>query len=206
MANKNVSIRTFRAIIAAQIATMILGSLMLTTAHAQQAKSPAFARAESKLAWLAENGRTPHPSARPTVLTAEEWNAYLNQGGVNLPEGVSNVRISSRSGTAQGDADVNFDRLTGNRTRNNPLLQLFTEAHHVTVTVHAAAANGVGTVHVDSVMFDGVAVPRFALEYFIDRFLRPRYGKAVALDSTFPIHSRIDTATLGTNRVTLTQR
>jgi hypothetical protein len=191
-----------RSIVATLLAVLILSPLLL----AQAAKSPAYLRAEHKLAWLAENGRNPTPSTRPTVITAEEWNAYLNQGGVKLPEGVSNVHLSSQPGAARGDADVNFDRFTGNRTRNNPLLQLFTTSHHVTVTAQAEAANGVGTVHVESVTFDGATVPRFALEYFVDRFLRPRYGNAVALDSTFPLHSRIDTATLGTSRVTITQR
>ena len=74
------------------------------------------------------------------MLTAEEWNAYLNQGGVNCPRGVSNVRISSQPADAvRANADVDFDRLTANRTRNNPLLALFTGIHHVTVTAQVGA-------------------------------------------------------------------
>jgi hypothetical protein len=191
---------------AAQVAAIVLCALLLTAAYAQEAISPAYARAARKIAWLQENGRSPNPSHNPTILTAEEWNAYLNQGGVKLPDGVSNVRIASRPATAQGDADVDFDRLTGNRTRNNPFLALFTGKHHVTVIAHASAANGVGTVQVESVTFDGVVVPRLALEYFSDRYLRPKYGNAVGLDSTFHLRSRIDSAVLGSNQVTITQR
>jgi hypothetical protein len=192
--------------IVAPLALLLLATFLLAAAYAQQAISPAFASAERKIAWIQENGRSPNPSARPTVLTATEWNAYLNQGGVKLPDGLSNIRISSQPGLAHGDAEIDFDRLTANRTRANPLLALFTGTHHVTVTARAGAANGIGTVHVESVMFDGVAVPRFALEYFADRYLRPKYGKAVGMDCNFPIHSRVDTAIVGSSQVTITQR
>ncbi len=85
-------------------------------------------------------------------------------------------------------------------------LALFTGTHHVTITAQAYAANGVGSLHVESVMFDGVEIPRLALEYFADRYLRPRYGNAVGLDSTFHLPSRVDTAILGNDQVTITQR
>lgn len=188
------------------LAALAAGTLLLAASYAQNANSPAFASAERKFAWLGENGRAPNPSTRPTVLTAEEWNAYLNQGGVKLPQGLSNVRISSQSRFADGNADVDFDRLTANRTRGNPLLALFTGTHHVTITAQAYAANGVGSLHVESVMFDGLAIPRLALEYFADRYLHPRYGNAVGLDSTFHLPSRVDTAILGNDQVTITQR
>lgn len=193
-------------LVLAALGAIVLSTLLLAASYAREANSPAFASAERKLAWIEENGRSPHPSTRPTVLTAEEWNAYLNQGGVKLPEGLSNIRISSQPGTAQGDADVDFDRLTASRTRGNPLLALFTGTHHVTATARVGAANGVGSVHVESVMFDGVVVPRLALQYFADRYLRPKYGNAVGLNSTFRIHSRVDTAIVGSGQVTVTQR
>jgi hypothetical protein len=184
----------------------ILGSLLLTASHAQQARSAAYARAASKIAWLAENARSANPSTRPTVLTAREWNAYLNEGGVKLPAGLSNIHISSQPAVVHGDAEVDFDRLTANRTRGNPLLALFAGKHHVAVTARVAAANGVGTVHVDSIILDGVEVPRFALEYFASRFLQPKYGNAVGLDSTFHLHAHIASAIVGADKVTITQR
>jgi hypothetical protein len=188
----------------------LLGTLLLAPLRGQEAHSPAFTSAAQKFAWLAENGRSANPSTRPTVLTAEEWNAYLDQsgnpGGVKLPEGISGIRISSEAALAHADAEIDFDRLTANRTRSNPLLALFTGKHQVTATAHVSAANGVGTVHVDSVLFDGVEVPRFALEYFAGRYLQPKYGNAIGMDATFPLRNRIDTAIVGANQVTITQR
>jgi hypothetical protein len=184
----------------------LLGTLLLAPLRGQQAHSPAFASATEKFAWIAENGRSANPSTRPTVLTAGEWNAYLNEGGVKLPEGISGIHISSAPTVAHGEAEVDFDRLTANRSRRNPLLTLFTGKHLVTVTAQVEAANGVGSVHVDSVLFDGVEIPRLALEYFTSRYLRPRYGNAVGMDSTFALHNRIDTAIVGVNQVTITQR
>jgi hypothetical protein len=184
----------------------LLGTLLLAPLRGQPAHSPAFDSAVKKFAWLGENGRSANPSTRPTVLTADEWNAYLKEGGVKLPEGISSIRISSEPGVAHGNAEIDFDRLTANRTRNNPFLALFTGKHQVTVIAHAAAANGIGSLQVDSVLFDGVEVPRLALEYFSNRYLRPKYGNAIGLDSTFPLHNRIDTAVVGANQVTITQR
>jgi hypothetical protein len=192
----------------------LLGTLLLAPSRGQEAHSAAFASATEKFAWLAENGRSANPSTRPTVLTADEWNAYLgeigspsgNPGGVKLPEGISGIRISSEASLAHAGAEIDFDRLTANRTRSNPLLALFNGKHQVTVTAHLSAANGIGTVHMDSVLFDGVEVPRLALEFFAGLYLRPKYGNAIGMDATFPLHNRIDTAIVGANQVTITQR
>jgi hypothetical protein len=181
-------------------------TLLLAVPHAQAAHSASYSSAASKIAWLAENGRSPQPSHRPTVLTAAEWNAYLNEGGVNLPDGVSHIRISTKPAVVHGEAEVDFDRLTANRTRNNPFLSLFTGKHQVSVVAQAAATNGVATIIVQSVALDGVEVPLIALEYFSNRFLRPKYGNAVGMESTFHLHNRIDTAILGVDQVTITQR
>ena len=184
----------------------LLGTLLLASSQAQPAHAPAFERARQKLDWIARNGESTSPSTRPTVLTAREWNAFFNKGGVKLPAGVTAVRITSEPGIAHGEADIDFDLLTANRTRANPLLFLFTGKHRVTATAHAEAAHGIATLHVDSVAFDGVQIPRLALEYFAEHFLRPRFGNAVGMDSRFALHNRIDTAIVGANQVTITQR
>lgn len=193
--------KLFRAIV---VASFMLSAL-LPASFAQYAHSAAFASAERKFTWLGDNGRSEHPSSTPTVLLAEEWNAYLNEGGVKLPEGLSNIRISCRPVLAHGDADVDFDRLTANRVRSNPLLALFFGKHHITVTAQVAAVHGTGAVRIESFMLDGVEVPRIALEYFADRFLRPKYGNGVGLNSTFRLPARIDTAILDTGLATITQ-
>ena len=168
--------------------------------------SEAFESARQKLDWIDHNGESATPSMAPTVLTAREWNAYLNEGGVKLPEGLSRMRISSEPGVAHGEAEIDFDRLTANRTRGNPLLYLFTGKHRVNVNAHLYANKGIGVVHVDSVLLDDVEIPRLALDYFASHYLRPKYGNAVGLDSTFALHNRIDTAIVGNNQVAITQR
>jgi hypothetical protein len=187
------------------ILALILGTL-LATAQAQPSHSADYSSAQRKIAFIAENGHSPNPSTTPTVLTAAEWNAYLNEGGVKLPDGISNIRISSNATIVHADAEVDFDRLTANRTRSNPFLALFTGKHHVTAVARAAATKGVASIHVDSVMFDGVEVPPIALEYFSNKFLRPKYGNAVGLDATFHLGNRISTVVVGADQVTITQR
>ncbi|PSH03839.1 MAG: hypothetical protein CXZ00_09640 [Acidobacteria bacterium] len=188
------------------IIVLILSSILLAVSSGDGKHSAAYLSAENKFQFIGENGRRPNPSTRPTVLAAPEWNAYLNEGGVKLPPGVSQVRITSQPAVVHGDAEVDFDRLTANRTRSNPLLVLFTGKHHVTVKAQAAAANGIATVRVDSVALDGVRVPNFLLEYLCKRYLSPKYGPAVGMNSTFRLHNRIDTAIVGTDQVTITQR
>ena len=192
---------TYTAFLLATFAMFLLAS-----SRAEQAHSEAFQSARQKFQWIEHNGESATPSTAPTVLIAREWNAYLNEGGVKLPDGLDRIRILSEPGIAHGEADIDFDRLTANRTKSNPLLYLFTGKHRVNVNAHARAANGIGTVHVDSVFFDGVEIPRLALEYFSSRYLRPKYGNAVGLDSKFALHNRIDTAIIGNNQVTITQR
>ena len=185
---------------------VLLATVLIATAVGQPQRSPAYLSAESKFNFIRENAQRTPPSTRPTVLTAEEWNAYLNEGGVKLPEGITGVHVTSQPPQIQAEAEIDFDLLTQNRTRNNPLMQLFTGRHHVTALARAWITDGVATVHVESIQFDGVEIPRFALEYFAYRFLRPKYGNAIGMDSSFPVHAHIWTATPGANQVTITQR
>ena len=198
------------ATICASACAIVLGAAAVSTAQAQGSRSQgrltAYESAERKFAWIGENGRSAVPNPQPTVLAAEEWNAYLNEGGVNLPEGVTAVHIHTRPSVIQGEAEVDFDRLTANRTRSNPLLQLFTGKHHVLVLAHGSAIRGVATIQVDHVTFDGVEIPRFALDYFAQRYLRPHYGSAVGLDSVFRLKNRMQTVVIGEEQATITQR
>ncbi len=195
--------------ICAAVCGIVLAAAV-STARAQSYAAPgrltAYESAEQKIAWIGENGRSETPSQQPTVLTAAEWNAYLNEGGVNLPEGVTAVHIHTRPSVIQGEAEVDFDRMTANRTRSNPLLQLFTGKHHVIVLAHGSAIRGVATIQVDHVTFDGVEIPRFALDYFAQRYLRPKYGSAVGLDSVFRLKNRMYTVVVGDEQATITQR
>jgi hypothetical protein len=53
---------------------------------------------------------------------------------------------------------------------------------------------------------DGVKVPRAAMQFLVDYYLRPKYGANIGLDSHFPLPAHIDAAVAGNNQVAVTQR
>jgi hypothetical protein len=81
---------------------------------------------------------------------------------------------------------------------------MFSGTHDVKVTANASGTGGSGTVHVQDVEIDGITVPRIALEFFLDRYLKPKYP-TIGLDSTFALPARIDNAVVGKHVLTLRQ-
>ena len=61
-----------------------------------------------------------------------------------------------------------------------------------------------GLVHVDSVSLDGVEVPSFVLEMFVEKYLKPKYPD-IGIDSRFALPARVDAATIGLHKVTVIQ-
>ena len=188
---------------------------LLPTAHSQREQpaqsadshSAAYRSAQRKLNEIAENGRLARPQPKTTVLTADEINAYLAEGGVALPDGVRRVRFSSVPAVVTAAAQIDFDRLTASRKISNPwMAMLFTGVHDVSVEAQASGGNGIGSVHIESVAIDGVTVPRTAMQFLVDYYLRPKYGPNVGLDSRFPLPAHIDAAVVGNNQVAVTQR
>lgn len=57
----------------------------------------------------------------------------------------------------------------------------------------------------DSVSLDGVEVPRFVLEMFVEKYLKPKYPN-IGIDSRFALPARVDAATVGLHKVTVTQK
>lgn len=160
---------------------------------------------ERKVAHLRANGARERPDRRPTVLTDAEVDAYMNSGRLKVPAGISDIHLVTSAGIATGSARVDFDLLLEKRRSMNPLWMLFTGVHDVKVRARTFGRNGVAEVHVESVHFDGREVPRRALEFFIDRFLRPKVPQA-GLDASFKMPVRIHSAIVGEGRTTLVQR
>ena len=161
--------------------------------------------AEAKFQHIRENSRRDHPDQAPTVLTQNEVNAYLASGRVDLPTGVRQVRFSAHPGKLQADARIDFDAITAARRSSNPLLTLFQGVHDVVVAANAEGSGGVGHVHITQVEIDGVTVPRIALEYFVDHYLKPKHPE-IGLDTDFRMPDRIDLAILGDRKLTVTQK
>jgi len=160
---------------------------------------------QRELDYLERNGRKPRPDPRPTELTREEVNAYFAAGRVKLPPSVKRLQFSSQPGIITANSLVDFDELTAGKRSSNPLLYLFRGTHDVEVVAGAEGSAGVGHIHVRSAALDGVAIPRMALQFFVDKYLRPKYPN-VGIDTDFQMPARIDTAVVGRNRITLIQK
>ncbi len=172
----------------------ILLTLTLTEAAAAQNKplqnSAAVASMDRKLQRIETNGASAHPDQTPTEFTEEEVNSYIASGRIQLPVGVQ---------------WVDFDQLKAGRRSSNPLLGMFSGVHDVIVQAHAHGSGGQGIVNVDSVSLDGVEIPRFVLQLFVEKYLQPKYPN-IGLDSRFALPDRIDTATVGRHKLTITQK
>ncbi|HEY6307817.1 MAG TPA: hypothetical protein VI488_15300 [Candidatus Angelobacter sp.] len=160
---------------------------------------------QRKLDHIRENAASPRPDQEPTVITEEEVNDYFASGRVALPQGVKKVTLQGKSGVVDAFVNVDFDEIRAGQRSSNPLLAIFSGRHDVQLQADVAGSGGQGKVHVRSVNIDSVEVPRVALEFFVEKFLKPKYPN-VGLDSEFQMPSRIDTASVGYHKLTLTQK
>ena len=161
--------------------------------------------AEKKFDHIHQNGQKPRPDPHPTELTEQEVNAYLASGKVRLPPGIDSVHLVGTPGTITGRCRVDFDRVRAGRSNSNALLKLFSGVHEVVVEAQAAGSNRRGRVQVNTVAIDGIEVPNFVLEVFVDKYVTPRYP-GVGLDSVFTLPDKIDAATVGQHNLTIVQR
>jgi len=175
---------------------------LVPPAAGQKTAPPSFDR---KFKHLEVNGARRHPDPTPTIFTEQEINAYLGSNEAALPEGVQSVRLEGHPQTITGRARVDFDRLRAGMAPSSPLLAIFSGVHDVVVTTHAHGAGGEAYLHVDSVSLDGVEIPRFVLERFVEKYIRAK-DPDIGLDSRFALPDRIDTATVGEHTLTLIQK
>jgi hypothetical protein len=163
------------------------------------------ASTEMKLRRVEANGRLAHPVSAPTTFTESEVNSYLASGKVKLPPGVQSVKLQGEPGIITGEAQVDFDRIREGAHSSNPLLSIFSGVHDVVVIAHAHGSGGKGYVDVDSVSLDGVAIPEFVLELFVEKFVQPKHPQ-IGVDSQFALPDRIDTAAVGLHQMIVIQR
>ena len=163
------------------------------------------ANLQAKLDRIRSNGDQASPDQTPTVMTEEEVNDYLNSGHVQLPQGVKKVTLQGRPGVVTGLVNVDFDEIRSGQRSSNPLLSIFSGKHDARVEGDAEGSGGQGKVHVRSVNIDGIDVPRVALEFFVQKYITPKYPN-IGLDSQFKLPNRIDLATVGYHKLTVTQK
>ena len=179
--------------------------LAAVTAPGKTAPPGDVASMENKLRHLESNARSAHPDQTPTVFNQGEVNAYLASEKVALPAGVQSVKLQGAPEVITGTSQVDFDRVREGTHSSNPLLSIFSGVHEVVVVAHAHGSGHTGYVHVDSVSLDGVEVPHFVLELFVEKYLTPKYPQ-IGLDSQFALPDRIDTATVEEHRLAVTQK
>jgi hypothetical protein len=160
---------------------------------------------QTKLDHIQENGEQAHPDQAPTVMTEEEVNDYIAAGRIVLPQGVKKLKLEGRSGVVTAFLNVDFDEIRAGQNSSNPMLSLFSGQHDVRVEADAAGSGREGRVHVREVTIDGFSVPRMALEYFVSKYITPKYPN-VGIDSQFQLPNKIDMATVGYHKVTVTQK
>lgn len=185
------------------VALVMITSLMVFAA-ARAASNPAKS-VEDRLNYIHENGQLEHPDPRPTVLSESEVNAYVASGDVRLPDGVQSLRFAGVPGVITAYCRVDFDRVRAGRSNSNPLLRLFSGVHDVVVEADAEGSNYQGHVHVKSVAIDEIEVPQFVLRLFVEKYVTPRYP-GVGIDSKFTLPDKIETASVGSHKLTLIQR
>jgi hypothetical protein len=176
-----------------------------SSATTSRAARPLTASMQAKLNYIEQNGRKAHPDQRPTVMTEDEINDYLASGRVQLPKGVNKVRLEGRSGEVTAFLTVDFDKIREGQESSNPLMGLFSGVHDVTVETNAAGSGGQGSVHVNTVSLDGTEIPHMALQFFVDKYVTSKYPN-IGMDSKFQLPDKVDTATVGYHKLTVTQK
>jgi hypothetical protein len=174
-------------------------------ASAQAANAPAVQSMEQKLTYIEQNGVSARPNQTPTRMTEQEINAYLASGRLRMPAGVQSLELQGEAGVVTGKSRVDFDQVKAGQRNSNPLLSMFSGVHDVVVVAHAHGVGHQGFVHADSVSLDGIEIPHFALELFVEKYLQPRYP-GVGIDSRFNLPDKIDTAVIGKHELVITQK
>ena len=173
--------------------------------NAPAANDSAVESMQGKLDRIQTNGEQANPRPLTTVMTEQEINAYVASGRVRMPKGVQSLRFSGQPGVIDSWARVDFDQLTAGQHSANPLLSMFSGVHDVAVTAHGSGSAGVANVHIDSVALDGVTIPDFALEMFVNHYIKPKYPN-LGIDNRFQLPDKIDTAVVGNHELTVTQK
>jgi hypothetical protein len=189
------------------VAIVAFGFLPPTSnfAMADSSQPADVARAQAKLQHIEKNAELAHPDRTPTEMTEREVNGYFAARKVKLPAGVESVTFQAQPGIITASCRVDFDQVKAGRHSSNPLLSLFSGVHDVVVVANASGTAGQGLVDVQSVSLDGVEVPRFVLEIFVEKYLTPKYPN-VGLESRFALPDKIDTAVVGEHKIVVIQK
>jgi hypothetical protein len=161
---------------------------------------------QKKVDFIRENASASSPVQQPTTFSQEEVNAYFAERRLKVPDGVQTVTFDLAPSQVTASTRVDFEKLRNSRPSMNPLLAIFDGVHDCKVVAHTDPAGpGMVRVRVESVVIDGMEVPRMALELFIKHYVNPKYPD-VSLENTYRLPARIDSAVIAQQAGTITQK
>jgi hypothetical protein len=188
-----------------KLASSVVLLIGCALAQSSAPHSADYISADKKIAPMVAFESNPPKGGLVTVLSDAEINAYFAEGAVKWPDGVSDVRVDEQPAVVNASAQVDFDKITAKSRTNNPLLAIFSGVHTVRITAQVAGVHGRAAVKVQTVSLDGLEIPRAALEFFVQKYIQPKYSEA-DLDTIFGMPDRIDGAVVGDHQVTFTQK
>jgi hypothetical protein len=175
----------------------------------KEAASSATQAADSfqlKIDYIKANAAKNPPDSKPTIVTEAEVNAYFAQRRLKMPDGVKTVVMEMAPGQVTARTHVDFTEIRREKQSMNPLLAVF-DGEHDAVVVASTEVTGPETVrvHVESVTIDDVPVPKMAMEYFVKKYVQPKYPN-VSLDGEYHLPARMDSVTIGDKQGTVIQK
>jgi hypothetical protein len=195
-------------VLSAAACLLLLTSVVVSAAPKRAFKNDAAAADsfQQKVDFIKSNAAAQTPSQKPVVFSQDEINAFFAERRLTMPEGVKRVVFDLKKNQVSASTTVDFQQIRQSRPSMNPLLAIFDGIHDCQVQAHAESA-GPGMVHVrvESVVIDGITVPRMALEMFINQYVKPKYPN-VGLDNVYRLPARIDSATLSEQQGTIVQK
>src|SRR5882724_9895085 len=144
-----------------------------------------------------------------TILLVASVIFIVQKGPASVKQPAPSRQSSSQpssSGHRLADSmQAKLDHIQAGQNSFNPMLSIFSGQHDVQVEADASGSGREGSVHVRNVVIDGITVPKMALEYFVSKYITPKYPN-VGIDSQFQLPNKIDIATVGYHKVTVTQK
>ena len=199
------------------LALLVSGGIVLTgLAQAGRARGmelqqrlswEAAQSAARKLDKVREAARQGH-SFGSVRMSEAEANSYLQyQMLPYFPPGVSQARLKFSPARPQGSVQVDFEKLReAFGSPENPLLRyLLQGVHTLGVEGTLASSGGTARFQLQTVTLDGVTLPRAAVDFLIERYLKPSYPEA-AIDRPFRLPFSIDTLSVEEGSIVLVGR
>jgi hypothetical protein len=155
------------------------------------AADPLADSAQKKLDSIADRKLKP---GSVVVLSPQEINAWLHEKAVKaFPQGIRDERVQLGSGTAEGTAIVDLQKIgKGKGSEVNSLIGRLIEGERpLKIAIRVESANGRAAVFPTAVELSGVALEGSILDFLIKHFVQPRFPD-MKINQPFDLDFNID--------------